>query len=329
VRTVCEDSLRIVCDGSLKILCEDTLRRHSTTTASQHHIMALLKRIFGFSTNTFDTSHRFETSWLISPWALFFIRALFVRPPIPSHHTANLPQSLYIFLVLIISLILTGIHPSNGGPSASSLSFSYFTILTYWGLAFYFLFASLHTLTYARTGTPLQTTIPPPHQALHSLLHTTITTYPILVTAIFWGILFRSWWTQSFPQWSNISEHALNSLFALFEIIVPRTRPAPWIHALWIVVILALYLGLAYLTHATRGIYVYGFLDPAEGGGKLAGYIVGIAAAGVVIFALRQGLVWGRRWVTETKMGREGRFYAEREREQGDVEVVVVRPWEK
>jgi len=239
------------------------------------------------------------------------------------------PQSLYIFLVLIISLIWTGVQPAYGGPAASSLSFSYFTILTYWGLAFYFLFAALHTLSYARTGTPLLSHFPRPLQALHSLLHSTITTYPFLVTAIFWAVLFNAWWRQEFHQWSNISEHALNSAFALFEILVPRTRPAPWIHALWLVVILALYLGLAYLTRRTRGLYVYAFLDPAHGTGRLVGYILGIAAGAVVVFALRQALVWGRGWVTETKMGRQGRFHGGGEKGQGDTEFAVVRPWEK
>jgi hypothetical protein len=37
----------------------------------------------------------------------------------------------------------------------------------------------------------------------------------------------------------------------------------------------------------------YSFLDPKKQGGLLAAYIVGIAAAGVIIFAI----VWGICWV--------------------------------
>ena len=36
---------------------------------------------FSFGKDVWDPTHRFETSWLLSPWALFFFRALFVRCP--------------------------------------------------------------------------------------------------------------------------------------------------------------------------------------------------------------------------------------------------------
>lgn len=36
-------------------------------------------RPFAFGTDAWDPQHRFETSWILSPWALFFLRALFVR----------------------------------------------------------------------------------------------------------------------------------------------------------------------------------------------------------------------------------------------------------
>jgi hypothetical protein len=45
------------------------------------------------------------------------------------------------------------------------------------------------------------------------------------------------------------------------EMILPRSDPHPWLLLVPIVIILALYLGLAYLTHATEGFYVYSFLD--------------------------------------------------------------------
>lgn len=63
-------------------------------------------------------------------------------------------------------------------------------------------------------------------------------------------------------QWSNISQHALNSVFAFLEILLPMSQPHPWIQLVPMIIILALYLGLAYLTHTTEGYYVYSFLDP-------------------------------------------------------------------
>ena len=115
----------------------------------------------------------------------------------------------------------------------------------------------------------------------------------------------------------------------MFELVIPRTSRPPWLHLPALVLILALYLGLAYLTHHTRGIYVYDFLDPANGSGKLAGYILGIAAGIIVIFLIVQGLVWLRKWGTETKMGKEGKFHGGRAKAQGDAELETARRWEE
>lgn len=59
-----------------------------------------------------------------------------------------------------------------------------------------------------------------------------------------------------------------------------------------------MYVGLAYVTYATQGFYPYAFLNPANGRGRLAGYIVGIAAACAVIFVIVWGLIWIRRRFT-------------------------------
>lgn len=239
-------------------------------------------------------------------------------------------QSLFAFTVLIFNLIWRSVAPGYGGRVAAGQSFSYFTILTYWGLAFYFLFASIHTFSYARTGTPLLNRWPRALQTLHSFYYTTVTTYPFLVTIVYWAVLYTGpWFPKQFDAYSNISQHALNSLFALIEIFLPRTSPRPWIHLPFLIILLALYLGLAYLTRATQGFYVYGFLDPANGKGKLVGYVFGIAAGITVIFALVKGLMWVRKWATEKKMGRTGQFHAGRPMGHGDVELEAARMWEK
>lgn len=60
----------------------------------------------------------------------------------------------------------------------------------------------------------------------------------------------------------------------------------------------ALYLGLAYLTHAIHGFYPYNFLDPAENGvGGLLGYIFGIFAGILVLFVIVWLAIWLREWV--------------------------------
>ncbi|KAH6702891.1 hypothetical protein DL95DRAFT_174479 [Leptodontidium sp. 2 PMI_412] len=286
---------------------------------------------FKFGTDLWDPSHRFETSWLLPPWILFAIRATI---------------SLYAFTVtfFIIGWELSG----HDGLSASDVrkSFSFFTILCYWGICFYFAVAAIHTFSYAlHGGTPLLNRFPRPLQALHYLFHSTITTFPFLVTIVYWAILY-SHFDTTFSLWSNISQHGLNSAFGLFEILFTRINPAPWIHLLYLIILLACYLGLAYVTYATKGYYVYSFLNPdpvnkiidaqgrednigGVGKGAVVGYVFGIAAAICIIFCVVKGLATLRKWGTETKLGKKGKFYAGREMGFGDVELETQRVWEK
>lgn len=120
----------------------------------------------------------------------------------------------------------------------------------------------------------------------------------------------------TYSSWTNISEHALNTVFALFEILCTNggilcgkttLRGMPWIHLPFLIVMLGGYVGVAYITAATQHFYgesfssrhvlrvkltrltrppVYSFLDPHEQGAFLAAYIVGIAVAEIVIFVL-------------------------------------------
>ncbi|KAF4980698.1 hypothetical protein FZEAL_3366 [Fusarium zealandicum] len=251
---------------------------------------------FRFGSDLWDPSNRFETSWLLSPWLLFACRALI---------------SLYAFVTRFFIIGWTCTHDALGGCADVGRSFSFFTILTYWGLAFYFAVAAAHTLTYALRGRSLLDGFPRPLQALHALFYSSVVTYPFLVTIVYWGVLFAGpWFPIQFTAWENISQHGLNSLFALFEIVIPRTNPPAWVHIAWLILILALYLALAYLTVATQHFYVYNFLDHDDVGGRgiVAAYIIGIAVAIVIIFCIVWCLIWVRRWLTETKLGREGKF---------------------
>ncbi|EDO03777.1 hypothetical protein SS1G_06258 [Sclerotinia sclerotiorum 1980 UF-70] len=130
-----------------------------------------LQMMFKFGTDVWDPTHRFETSWLLSPWALFVVRASI---------------SLYTFFVLLF-VIFWEIARIPNGTAAARFEFSYFTILCYWGLAFYFAISAVHTFTYARSGTPLLSRFPRPLQALHALYNSTIMCYPPLVTIVYWG----------------------------------------------------------------------------------------------------------------------------------------------
>ncbi|KAI5920698.1 hypothetical protein F4810DRAFT_404003 [Camillea tinctor] len=250
-------------------------------------------KVFGFGTDLWDPSHRFQTSWLVSPYVLFAIRATI---------------SVYAFFTLLFEIGFQCAHLELGGCTASRASFSYFTVLTYWGIAFYTAVAAVHTFGYARWGAAPLDSWPRPLQALHSLYYTTVVTFPFIVTIVYWGVLYSGSFATQFAAWGNVSEHAFNSVFALTEILLPRTAPMPWIHMLWLIVLLAFYLALAYLTHATKGFYTYSFLDPEITGKYVAAYVFGIAIAAIIIFIIVWSIVWFRVWITETKLGMDGKF---------------------
>ncbi|KAI1323519.1 hypothetical protein F5Y16DRAFT_383412 [Xylariaceae sp. FL0255] len=254
----------------------------------------MAKNPFKFGTDLWDPSHRFQTSWLVSPYVLFATRVAL---------------SLYAFVVILTVLGLECENPTLGGCAEARDEFSYFTVLTYWGLAFYHGVSAFHTFSYARWGvTPLERW-PRPLQALHALFYTTVTTFPFVVTIVFWSLLSSpATLATRYSAWSNISQHGLNSAYALFEIIVPRTNPPPWVHIFWLIVLLALYLALAYLTFATKGFYTYDFLDPRLQGAKVAAYVFGIGVGIVIIFVFVWGLIWLRKWITEKKLGLDGKF---------------------
>ncbi|KAI9842713.1 MAG: hypothetical protein M1838_003011 [Thelocarpon superellum] len=235
----------------------------------------------------FDPSHRFETSWILPPWVLFAVRAII---------------SVYAFTVIFF---IMGWEGTRNDITDVRQSFSFFTYLSYWGLAFYFFVAAIHTFSYARTGQPYLSRWPRALQALHSIYYTSIVTLPFLVTIVFWALLYTPpWFPIVFNAWQNVSLHAMNSLFALFELLLTRTSPPPWLHLAILIIILALYVGLAYITRATEGFYTYSFLNPAtHGSGRVAAYVFGILAAIIVIFVVVWVVIWVRRRITERRVG--------------------------
>ncbi|KAE9980204.1 hypothetical protein EG328_000438 [Venturia inaequalis] len=238
------------------------------------------------SSEPFDAV-RFSSSWLFSPTVLCILRATF---------------SAYIFACIITFLVMDGLKGGAG------YFFSYFTDLTFFGLAFYFAFAALHSGSYARTGTPLLARWPKFLQILHSLFYSTITIFPFLVTIVYWGIIFSGFADRT-GVWRNISAHGLNSVFALFEITFARTEKTPWLHIVPLILILAGYLGVAYLTLHNSGFYVYDFLDETTHSKAIvAAYILGVLAAIIIIFVIVHFLIKFRRWLTEDKFGKRGRF---------------------
>lgn len=117
--------------------------------------------------------------------------------------------------------------------------------------------------------------------------------------------------TRSPPlAWNNTSVHILNVVFALSEILLTFAGPIPWLYLPICIITIGLYIGLAYLTHASQNFYrpfpclsrlvlvcadstplhkAYTFLDPDRYGGLVAAYVFGVLIGECIIFSI----VWG------------------------------------
>ena len=71
------------------------------------------------------------------------------------------------------------------------------------------------------------------------------------MTIIFWSILAEGAYTSQESSWSNLSVHALNLVFSMVDVVFLGREPMmPWSHCLLVVVMLAAYVGVAYITYA-------------------------------------------------------------------------------
>ncbi|KAG6888357.1 hypothetical protein C0995_009050 [Termitomyces sp. Mi166 len=225
----------------------------------------------------FDPNATHVTSPLVSPLVLA---------------QARLVLASYTLFTLVFTLVWSAVrdHDAPG-------FFSYFTHLTYIGLCAYFFAAGVQTFAFSRSSDtssssyPLQKW-PRPLQALHVLLQVTITTFPIVVTVVFWALLASpEIFEDAETAWSNISVHILNLVFALAEVLLTNIPPAPWLALPFTILLLACYLALAYVTYANQGFYPYEFLDPAKQKGLLGAYIVGILGCYCIVFLFVRFLI--------------------------------------
>lgn len=287
---------------------------------------------WGVSSTGFDSSHTFVSSHFVSPLVLASIRTLLC---VYSFTTIITCYTYLAHKTATVSLkdVNIGSYTIQQGSAAIGQSFSFFTYLTFWCLGFYFLFASVHTFMYAfKTRSYLHNTFPRPLQLAHSLYYSTITTFPFLVTVVFWGTMNSGWPAGRFEQWINISVHGLNSVFAIVEIILPATQPQPWNHLSIVLAVLSAYLGLAYLTRETQGFYVYEWMNPAHGNASIVLHIAGYAGAMVLSFILSRFAIVARNNVAK-KFGlskENGKFGKEMDSDNASEawasEVTIVTP---
>ena len=154
--------------------------------------MPKLYSLLGVS-SPFDPSNRYTTSIVLPPILLALLRLLI---------------SLYTFVTIFFIFAWDCTH---GQAYRARQWFSYFTNLTFSGLAFYFLFAGFHTLSYALRGKSWLNSWPRPLQAAHAIYYTTIVSFPPLVTIVFWVVLYHNpWFTVEEQAWSNVGSFAFD-----------------------------------------------------------------------------------------------------------------------
>ncbi|KAJ7093418.1 hypothetical protein B0H15DRAFT_947542 [Mycena belliarum] len=255
----------------------------------------------GVASNKFDPSYAFVTSPFLPTSAFATLRIIF---------------ALYLLSALCVDFAFN-VRDGNG-----ESFLSYFTHLSYIGLTAYYIAAAVQTLAYARWGSYPLRSWGKGMQAAHVLLQSMAITFPFLVTVVFWALL-ASANTFATPSsaWSNISFHALNSAFALVELFLGRSPPAPLIALVVQLLCLAGYLGVAYITRATQGFYTYTFLDPQVQHAFLAAYIVGIAVGAVLVYFITRSVAMLRVRLTRRPEGIEGPRDMEKGRAAEDHEV--------
>jgi hypothetical protein len=171
-------------------------------------------------------------------------------------------------------------------------------------------------------------------QLAHSVYYSGVTSFPFLVTLVFWGTMNSGWPVGRFEQWINISVHGLNSVFAATEIVLPATAPPPITHLSIVLLVLSVYLGLAYLTRYTQGFYVYEWMNPVHGKASIVLHVVGYAGAMIAIFLIVRYAIVARNMLAARLEARRSGELQEKVFQQddgsdtwsGDVE--IVRPEE-
>ena len=257
--------------------------------------------LLGLPPSSHSLNTQFFTSWLLHPLAFASLR-LFL--------------SIYAFTTIFYSFGWFAHHIDifhlkdinlpeitfSLGASAIGKSFSYFTYLSYWGLAFYFAVSSMHTFVYWRTGGTWLESWPRWLRVAHSVLYSSVICFPPMVSAIYWCSMFVDrWYVLEFDRWSNLSIHALNTVFALTEIALPRTEVLPWSHLGALMLFMSLYLGLVYISKAVEDFYPYLWLDPNVGWKQIVAHVIGYTMSVILVYNVVLGLIWLRRTHTELK----------------------------
>lgn len=207
---------------------------------------------------------RIVTSNLVRPLTLAILRGL---------------VCLYT-LIVIVSVWVTA--------ESASDYLKFFTNLTYFGLVVYLVCSTIWSINYLRQPLTARATWlksgSPWWGYAHWLLYSTVVTYHFIVPLVYWSMLNVGAHMTTLGHWQNYSVHAIDGVFALFELIFNRHFLQPR-HSFVVAAVMVLYMLLTFVVRKTKGEWVYPFLDWDQGAICVA-YYLGIAVGLFVIYFL-------------------------------------------
>ncbi|SNX86667.1 uncharacterized protein MEPE_05376 [Melanopsichium pennsylvanicum] len=133
-----------------------------------------------------------------------------------------------------------------------------------------------------------------PLQFCHTLLVSTVSSFPLVVMVIFWTVLRGpAPLSDPYSAFANIGKHTLNYFLTMLDLVVlSRTSLRPWWHLIPIVAILGLYIGIVDITYKRYHVLVYGFFNVQQFGVPLVVlFCILIGVFAVVSFLLTQLLM--------------------------------------
>lgn len=139
-----------------------------------------------------------------------------------------------------------------------------------------------------------------PLQVCHTLLVSTISSFPLMVTVIFWSVLSGpTSLADPYSIFANIGKHTLNYVLTMVDLVIlSRTPLRPWWHLVFLIILLALYLGIVKITYDRFHVWVYGFFNLQQFGVPLVvmfSLLLGVFV--VASFCVSQGLILLREFV--------------------------------
>ncbi|TKY88164.1 hypothetical protein EX895_002874 [Sporisorium graminicola] len=148
-----------------------------------------------------------------------------------------------------------------------------------------------------------------PLQVCHTLLVSTVSSFPLVVLVIFWSVLRGpAPLGDPYSAFSNIGKHTLNYVLTMLDLVVlSRTPLRPWWHLVPIVAFLGLYIGIVDITYHRYHVYVYSFFNVQQFGVTLVVVVcLLLAVFAVVCFLLTQALMLLREYVAAKLQGSGG-----------------------